>query len=128
MRHPTRVRWLLASSLAVAALSTVSTSAADPKPKRSKSIGDCASFDQRDREDEDGVDFTIGSRCEPRLACSIKWSLTCAPGTKKAKKIREGVAFELDNGQSESHTASAAACGFDGWVIGDITWSCDPVK
>lgn len=127
MRHPTRARWLLAAG-AVAAFSTVSTSAADPKPKRAKSLGDCASFDQRDREDEDGVDFTIESRCEPKLACSIKWSLTCAPGTKKAKKTREAVAFQLENGQSESHTASAAACGFDGWQIGDIVWSCDPVK
>lgn len=119
-------------AMGVAALCAPSAvaDADNPKPRKPKrqSVADCASFDQRDRADEDGVDFTIASRCEVKLRCGIQWALTCAPGTKQAKKTRQGVAFELENGHSEAVTASATTCGFEGWEISDISWSCQPVK
>jgi hypothetical protein len=123
MRTP-RARWLVCA-IALSTPLAVSTSSAEKKPRR-VSIAECASFDQRDRSDEDGVDFTIASRCEAPLACGIRWTLTCAPGSKRAKKSRGAASFALDNGQAEEVTASASTCGLDSWQIGEITWSCQP--
>src|SRR5688500_7983052 len=101
-----RWRWLaVAIGLSIALPATADTPAKKKKPRNR--VAECASFDQRDRDDETGVDFTIASRCEPKLACGIKWTLTCAPGTKKAARTREGAAFELENGQSDGASASA---------------------
>jgi hypothetical protein len=124
--RPWRARWLaVAIGLSIALPATADTPAKKKKPRNR--VADCASFDQRDRADENGVDFTIASRCEPKLACGIKWTLTCSPGTKKAARTREGAAFELENGQSDGASASADRCGPDGWEISDITWSCEPL-
>lgn len=126
MRPHTRARWLLGAVV----LCFVSPSAlADDKAKKKRpkqSVDDCATFHQVDREDEDGVDFSIHSTCDVKLSCGIKWTLVCAPGSKKLKRTREQVAFELEYGGSDGATASAGTCGFDGWEITDITWSCQP--
>src|SRR5262245_25148995 len=95
-------------------------------PESKKSIDDCASFSETERED-DGVDFSITNQCEAKLSCGIKWTLTCAPRTKKAKKTKGAVVFELEDGQSDGTTATADQCGFDGWELTDVTWSCEPV-
>ena len=91
-----------------------------------KSIADCTSFNERELDEEAGVDFTIDNKCEVKVSCGIKWTLTCAPGTKKAKKTREQVAFEIESGMSDGTTASTEACGYHGWQISDVTWSCEP--
>jgi len=123
-RHP-RWRWL---TYAIALSCVASSASADKKvKKRRNSVGECASFDQRDRESEDGVDLTITSSCEPTLACAIKWSLTCAPGSKRASRTREHASLQLSTGESKDVTASADRCGADGWAISEITWSCEPV-
>jgi len=90
---------------AIRVLADDDTPAKKKKPKLN--IDDCASFTQLDREEEDGVDFAIASSCEVKLACGIKWTLVCAPGTKQSKKTRGAVAFELDTGGSDGATASA---------------------
>ncbi|MCA9677686.1 MAG: hypothetical protein H6709_14625 [Kofleriaceae bacterium] len=115
--------------LAVAVLLPAHLAHADDKPskKAGKSVARCVAFDQRDRDDEDGVDFHVSSTCEIRLSCTIKWSLTCSPGTKKQKTTWEGFSFELDNGEAADHTASASACGNAGWSLDHISWSCEPI-
>jgi len=129
MRSPPRARWLICaialSSMPSSVLADDDTPAKKKKPKLN--IDDCASFTQLDREEEDGVDFAIASSCEVKLACGIKWTLVCAPGTKQSKKTRGAVAFELDTGGSDGATASAGTCGYHGWEIRDISWSCEPV-
>lgn len=133
MRSPVRARWAFCA-LALCLLAPAATADPDaeaPKKKdrpSKKSIAACTSFDQRDRADEDGVDFVFASSCETKLACGVKWTLTCAPGTKSAKKTKEAVAFSLDTGTGEEVTASAAACGYHGWEIAQITWSCQPTE
>jgi len=122
MSRHSRWRWL---TIAIA-LSAATPATAGKKTRNS--VAKCASFDQRDREDETGVDLSVTSACEPKLACGIKWTLVCAPGTKRSSRHREGVAFQLENGQSDGATASAERCGADGWEISDITWSCEPVR
>jgi hypothetical protein len=128
MRPHTRARWLLgAIVLCSFHPSVLAEDKAKKKPKK-QAVDDCTSFTQLDREDEEGVDFAIHSTCDVKLSCGIKWTLVCAPESrKKSKKTREQVAFDLEYGASDGATASAASCGFDGWEITDITWSCEPV-
>ena len=115
------MRWPL---VAVAVASLCPSALADSPHK--KKIEDCASFDQRELDDDAGVELTIANRCEVKLACSIKWTLTCAPGSKRAKKSKGGAVFDLESGTSDGATASAESCGFDGWEIADVSWSCKP--
>lgn len=123
-----RVRGLLCA-LALAAL--CSPAAAGPKKSRAKkvkavSVAACTSFDQLDREDEDGVDIVVSSRCDVKLACSVSWSLTCQPAVGKSRRSQHGQAFSLVTDATETTTASAGTCGNDGWVIDNVSWSCQP--
>ena len=128
MRLPTPgTRWVLC---ALARALAVSPALADNKKKKKAkakrdSVAACTSFDQLDREDE-SVDLVIGSSCEVAVACSVSWTLVCAPGSKKARKTQHGEAFVLNATQSQSTNASAGVCGNDGWVIDDVLWSCNP--
>jgi hypothetical protein len=123
MRSPSLARWPICAFALCSLVSTVTA-----QKKKGRSVGDCAAFDQRDRADEDGVDFTVDNRCDVKLSCGIKWSVTCAPGTRKAKSKKGGVAFTLEADAVEAVTASAEHCGFAGWEIKDISWSCEPVR
>jgi hypothetical protein len=105
-------------------LGLMATAMSDDK----KSVNDCAEFSERENEDAGSVELRVTNRCEAKLSCGIKWTLTCAPGTKKAKKTRGAYAFELDDGQSDGTTVSTEQCGFDGWQIADVSWSCEPTR
>lgn len=120
MRSPRRARW---AWCALALLFPVPQAAADQKTRTL----DCADFTQRDRSEGAGLELQISSTCEPTIRCALRWELTCAPDTKREKTTREAVTFELDAGQSDGATASAAACDDDAWSIGEIVWNCEPV-
>jgi hypothetical protein len=126
MRPRPRAWWPICAIAICSLVSTVADANKDEKKKKRQSIKECTTFEQVDREDEDAVDFKVSSACEMKIACDVRWSLTCAPGKKKAKKSRHAETFELEPAGSEMVSASAAECGFDGWEIADITWSCDP--
>ncbi len=116
------------ATVALAVLST--TAVAGPKKGRGKArtvkaIAACTSFDQIDRED-DGVDLVVSNRCEIKLACSVSWSLTCRPAVGKSTKSQHGEAFALSTDAVETTSATPTACGNDGWVIDNVTWSCQP--
>ena len=68
----------------------------------------------------------VANACEVQVACSVSWSVTCSPGTKRAHKSHHGEAFTLATTQSQTNNASAAGCGYDGWAIDDVVWSCNP--
>ena len=126
MRTTSRVRWA-SLALALSILVPTQLAAADGKGKRS--ISECTSFDQKDRDDEDGVDMTIQNSCSVAVACHIKWDLTCAPESKKHRSRKtESHAFALDSTNGITLTASSARCGDDSWAIDEISWSCDPQK
>ena len=124
MRSTRRARWL---AFAIALSFFTPAALADSGRKKRRSIESCASFDQRDRADEDGVDFVVTNSCDIKLACGVKWSLTCGPDTRKEKKTRHGAAYELEDGQTEETEASTTDCGNSGWSISDISWSCEPI-
>lgn len=101
---------------------------AQPKKKKAKKktpVSACTHFDQVDKED-DGVDLVVANRCDIKLSCSVSWTLTCAPDTPQASRSQHGSAFELDTGADQSTLASPATCGHTGWVLDDVTWSCQP--
>lgn len=129
MRSPTRARWLIcAIALCSMSPSVLADGKAKKKKKEKRNVDDCTSFAQLDREDEDGVDLSIHSTCDVKLSCGIKWTLVCNPESRKAKKSREAVAFQLEYDTSDGATASTASCGLHGWEITDITWSCEPAQ
>jgi hypothetical protein len=129
---PHRARWAtlaLALTIAVPAIADVGTSdTASPDGKKKKrSISECTSFDQRDRDTEDGVDFTINNSCTVPVACSMRWTVTCAPQSKKRRSRKsDSHAFQLAADAGIKLTASAERCGDDGWSVDDISWSCNP--
>lgn len=101
---------------------------ADKRKKKVKartSIAACTSFEQVDRVD-DSVDLVIANSCEIPVACSVSWTVTCAPDSKRTHRHQHGQAFDLASTASQTANASAATCGNDGWVIDDVTWSCQP--
>jgi hypothetical protein len=132
-------------ALAAFIMALGSPAAAQPKKKKAKKktpVSVCAHFDQVDKED-DGVDLVVANRCDIKLSCSVSWTLTClpaesragrsqrnrgAPETPKVSRSQHGAAFELDVGSDQSTLASPTACGYDGWVLDDVTWSCQPER
>lgn len=136
MRSIRRARWAslalalsiaLPAQLAAADQKTGGSSGTAAKKKERRSISECTSFDQRDREEEDGVDFMVTNSCSVPVACSMRWTVTCAPESKKRRSRKsDSHAFSLDASNGITLTASTARCGDDGWSIDDISWSCAP--
>jgi hypothetical protein len=134
MRSTSRpARWAtlaLALSLAVPAQLAVADQkpgTAKKKPRPRKSIAECTSFEQRDRDAEDGVDLFVNNGCTVPVACSMQWTVTCAPESKKRRSRKsESHDFALDASNGITLTASTARCGDDGWSIDSISWSCAP--
>ena len=136
MRSIHRARWAtlalalsiaLPAQLALADKKTESGSADAKKKKERKSVAECTSFDQRDREDEDGVDFSVSNSCSMPVSCSMRWTVTCAPDSKKRRSRKsDSKSFALDADNGITLTASTARCGDDGWSVGDISWACSP--
>ena len=92
-----------------------------------RSIAECTGFDQRDRDSEDGVDISVRNGCEIALRCTVSWKLTCAPESKKRRRdLRGAVDFLLPTSAEKSVTASSGSCGYDGWQLSDVQWSCRP--
>lgn len=124
-----RARWARCALALLALVAICQPAIADrkKKPKKAKKapVSVCASFDQIDRED-DGVDLVVGNQCDVKLSCAVSWTLTCAPDTRRAARNPGRSSFALDTGGSQSTLASAGQCGNDGWVIDDVTWTCQP--
>jgi hypothetical protein len=118
-------------ALAAFVLGLGSSAAAQPKKKKAKTrktpVSVCAHFDQVDKDD-DGVDLVVANRCDIKLTCAVSWTLTCAPESAKVSRSQHGAAFELDMGSDQRTLASPSTCGNDGWVLDDVTWSCQPER
>ena len=123
-----RARWAT-FALALAIALPAPLYADTPTPKKKKSVAECTSFDQSDRDEEDGVDFSVHNACSIPVSCSVSWALTCSPQSKKRRSRRvDSHAFQLDAEHGLSVTASSSRCGESDWSIDHITWSCQPSK
>jgi hypothetical protein len=125
-----RARWAT-FALALCLAMPAQLAIADDKPakteKKKKSLSECTSFDQRDRDDETGVDFLINNSCTVPVACSMQWTLTCAPESKKRRSRKtDSHDFRLAADAGVTLTASTDRCGDDGWSLDNISWSCAP--
>ena len=101
---------------------------ADKRKKKVKartSIAACTSFEQVDRVD-DSVDLVIANSCEIPVACSVSWTVTCAPDSKRTHRHQHGQAFDVSTGFAATATGSAGTCGNDDGVTDDVAWSCQP--
>jgi hypothetical protein len=134
MRSISRARWAslaLALSIALPAQLALADRKTDGDAKKKKverkSVAECTSFDQHDREDEEGVDFSVNNSCSMPVSCSMRWTVTCAPESKKRRSRKsDSQSFALDASNGITLTASTARCGDDGWSVGDISWACSP--
>ncbi len=123
MRPTSWMRW---ATCALAMMIVVPAALADRSSK--KSLADCTSFDQVDK-DEDTVEFTIHNSCTVPVDCAMSWRVVCAPDSKKRRSSHPGSAkLALTNAGMGSAQATAAVCGDDSWTIDSISWSCEPNK
>lgn len=114
----------LAASILVPAFTTTTTGTAGTR----KSLDDCTSFDQTDK-DEATVDLSISSTCTIPIDCSVSWRVVCAPDSKKRRATHRGAAkLAFPTTGNKSVEASAAVCGDDSFAIDSINWSCEPNK
>lgn len=124
MRSTSWARW---ATCALAIMIVVPAATAD-RGSAKKSLADCTSFDQTDK-DEDTVEFTIHNSCSIPVDCTMSWRVVCAPDSKKRRASHPGSAkLALTNSGMGSAQATAAVCGDDAWAIDSISWSCEPNK
>ena len=120
-------------ALALAAITLTAGATANPADaggsrSKKKSIATCSGVEQRERADEDGLDFTSSNSCGAPIACTIKWTTVCAPDVKSRRTSRsESVTLRMEDG-ADASAAALADCGVDGWSIKDISWTCDLAK
>jgi hypothetical protein len=95
---------------------------------RAKSLADCTTFEQTDKNDVT-VALSIKNSCTVPVDCAISWRVVCAPDAKKRRSVHPGSSkLALVEGATQSAEASASICGDDGWTIDSIQWSCEPNK
>ncbi|MEZ4367749.1 MAG: hypothetical protein R2939_15950 [Kofleriaceae bacterium] len=117
----------LALALAVFLPALTADAPARAESKR-KSLAACTSFVQDERADEDGLDFHVGNQCPIPVTCQLRWTAVCAPDAPKRRtKKHESTSIALASGETATRSA-IASCGYDGWAITDIRWSCEPAS
>ena len=130
MRASVHWVWIASMALAITAGNAAPLHAAPhaaAKGKKSRSLAACTSLDQKDLDDESGVNLTVKNDCDVAVQCSMSWQLVCAPDSKSRRHAsKQQSAFRVESSTGQSRTASADTCGSDAWAIGDINWSCQP--
>ncbi len=93
-----------------------------------KSLSDCTSFKQTDKDDAK-VELSITNSCKVPVDCKIEWRIVCAPDSKKRRAVHDkSEKLKLGEGAGGSTEASAEICGDDAWSIDSIHWGCEPNK
>ncbi len=123
MRSTSWARW---ATCALAMMIIVPAAFARDGAKRS--ISECTSFDQTEKDDAT-VSLTIHNSCTIPVDCSMSWRVVCAPDSKKRRATHPGSKnVVLESAAATTAEASAAVCGDDAWTIDSIQWSCAPNK
>lgn len=97
------------------------------KPSKKRSVSECTSYEQR--ETEAGLDLEVSSTCAIPVSCSVSWTLTCHPASKKRRVRSRGQhTFSLEAGSPPPHAVSVSAdsCGAADWQIANVVWRCEP--
>lgn len=121
MRSTAGARW------AICALA-ISTFVPVALANQKKSLADCTTFDQKDK-DETTTELTVKNACTIPLDCSMSWRVVCAPDSKKRRNVHANEEkFGLASSGEMTKLASAAVCGDDPWQIDSVQWTCTPNK
>ena len=122
MRSTRWARWAICA-LAI----SISVPAAFAKTAK-KSLSDCTSFKQTDKDDTT-VELAIHNSCKVPVDCKISWRVVCAPDSSKRRAVHaKSEKLTLNEGTGGSAEASAEICGDDAWTIESIQWGCEPNK
>lgn len=96
--------------------------------RAAKSLSDCTTFTQTDK-DEETVELSVHNSCKAQVDCSISWKVVCAPTSQKRRAVHaKSSTFTLTEGTGQSAQASAAICGDEAWTIEAVRWGCEPSK
>jgi len=93
-----------------------------------KTVGDCASFSQLEK-DETTLELSIRNSCSMPVDCTITWRVVCAPESRKRRAAHaRSTKFTLATGADRVTSASADECGDDAFTLDQVQWSCEPNK
>ena len=95
--------------------------------KKKKSLADCTSFKQSEKNDV-AMDLEIHNSCKVPVDCTVSWRVVCAPDTKRRAVHAKSAAFTLSEGTDQATEASASICGDESWTIESVQWGCEPNK
>jgi len=122
MRSTRWARWAtfaLAISICVPALAKSATR---------KSVADCTSFTQNEK-DETTLSIELHNSCSMPVDCKVSWRVVCAPDAPKRRATHDKQSkFTLKEGTETTLEASAALCGDDSFTLDHVTWGCEPNK
>lgn len=122
MRSTRWARWAtcaLALSICVPALAKTATR---------KSIADCTSFKQTEK-DESTLSIEVHNSCSMPVNCKVAWRVVCAPDAPKRRAAHAKTQkFTLKEGADQALEASAAMCGDDSFTLDQVQWGCEPNK
>ena len=93
-----------------------------------KSISDCTSFDQTEK-DEATLAISLRNSCSMPVSCKVSWRVVCAPDSKKRRATHaKSSSFTIATGAEHALEASASICGDDAFTLDQVTWGCEPSK
>lgn len=79
-------------------------------------------------EEDKGLSFAVRNACDMKLACKMRWTVTCESNEGKVTgKKSASTKFSVDPSGDQSVFTSAESCK-QAWRIDDVSWSCDPAK
>lgn len=123
MRFPPILATLFGFALAIGATAGAGDlSAKTPK----KTIARCVKYSQTKGSDKQSVKVGLRNRCRYAVSCTVEWSVTCDDDADDAPAREQARTVDLDRGNREIISASAAVCGDAGWAVDDIRWTCEP--
>lgn len=97
------------------------------KKARKKSIRQCMTFTQKMGTEEESVELSLKSQCQPSVVCSLEWEITCVDddGTRATTPGKRSSSLEYSD--SLFATASAAQCA-ESWELDAVKWNCVPAE
>lgn len=122
MRSTRWARWAtfaLAISICVPALA---------KSAAKKSLADCTSFQQTEK-DEATLSLVLHNSCSMPVDCKVTWRVVCAPDAPKRRATHANAQkFTVKEGAEMALEVSAAVCGDDSFTLDQVQWGCEPNK
>jgi len=118
-------RFYFAAPLLLSAFGVLTMAhAAPPMPASdSEDVSECILLNQEDVPA--GIAFSFNNTCDTPVRCDFSWALRCDADEATGAEARlTSYHFSLQAGHSRTYIADTAACGDDGWSLGEDIWNC----